>query len=43
MTRVIGTTATSESSLHRSAVVAGVGILLISVLAGLANFGAVND
>jgi uncharacterized protein DUF4386 len=42
VTRVIGTTATSELSLHRSAVVAGVGILLISVLAGLANFGAVD-
>jgi Domain of unknown function (DUF4386) len=42
MTGVISTTATSESSLRRSAVVAGVGILLISVLAGLANFGAVE-
>jgi hypothetical protein len=43
MTEVIGTTATSESSLHRFAVVAGVGILLISVLAGFANFGAVEN
>jgi Domain of unknown function (DUF4386) len=43
MTGPIGTTTTVESSPHRSAVVAGVGILLISVLAGLANFGAVDN
>jgi Domain of unknown function (DUF4386) len=40
MTRIIGRTA--GSNLGKPAVVAGVGILLISVLAGLANFGAVE-
>jgi hypothetical protein len=43
MTGAIATTTTVESSTHRSAVVAGVGILLISVLAGLANFGVVEN
>jgi hypothetical protein len=43
MTGAIATTTTVESSAHRSAVVAGVGILLISVLAGLANFGALES
>jgi hypothetical protein len=46
MTGVIGTpptsTPTAEPTLRRPAVVAGVGILLISILAGLANFGAVE-
>jgi hypothetical protein len=40
MTRVIGRTA--GSNLGKPAVMAGVGILLISVLAGLADFGAVK-
>jgi hypothetical protein len=40
--RVIDTTGTPEPTLRKPAVVAGVGILLISVLAGLANFGAVE-
>jgi len=43
MTGAIATTTPVEASAHRSAVVAGVGILLISVLAGLANFGALES
>ena len=42
MTEVIDPTGTAEPTLRKPAVVAGVGILLISVLAGLANFGAVE-
>jgi len=42
MTEAIATTPTAEPTLRTPAVVAGVGILLISVLAGLANFGAVE-
>ena len=43
MTGAIATTTPMEASAHKSAVVAGVGILLISVLAGLANFGALES
>jgi len=42
MTEVIDTTARAAATLRTPAVVAGVGILLISILAGLANFGAVE-
>lgn len=41
-TGVIGTKPTAEPTLRRPAVAAGLGILLISVLAGPANFGAVE-
>src|SRR5690349_16774637 len=43
MTGAIATTTTEESSRHRSAVVAGAGILLISVLAGLANLDTLES
>jgi Domain of unknown function (DUF4386) len=42
MTDVIDTTVRAAPTLRTPAVVAGVGILLISILAGLANFGAVE-
>jgi hypothetical protein len=42
MTEVIDSTARAKPTLRTPAVVAGVGILLISILAGLANFGAVE-
>jgi hypothetical protein len=42
MPETIATTGTAEPTQRTPAVVAGVGILLITVLAGLANFGAVE-
>jgi hypothetical protein len=42
MTEVIDTTARAAPTLRTPALVAGVGVLLISILAGLAYFGAVE-